>query len=109
MNGSVINGFVVTAIESASWCSYVSVVKEFWGKMKADNQHALVGVMLSSFKCWDPGPQPGGVKISAGCGPDGTRFTPQHHASLESGIDASYDNESVVFLTRQRKTTHRVE
>ena len=40
----------MTAVESAAWCSYVSVVREFLGNTKASNYRYLVNVMLRSFQ-----------------------------------------------------------
>ena len=40
----------MTAVESAAWCSYVSVVREFLGNTKAINYRYLVDVMLSNFQ-----------------------------------------------------------
>ena len=38
------------AVESAAWCSYVSVVREFLGNTKASNYRYLVHVMLRNFQ-----------------------------------------------------------
>ena len=40
----------MTAVESAAWCSYVSVVREFLGNTKASNYRCLVDVMLRNFQ-----------------------------------------------------------
>ena len=40
----------MTVVESAAWCSYVSVVKEFLGKTKADCYQDLVKQMLTNFQ-----------------------------------------------------------
>ena len=40
----------MTAVESAAWCSYVSVVQEFLGNTKASNYWYLVDVMLRNFQ-----------------------------------------------------------
>ena len=40
----------VTVVESATWCSYVSVVKESLGKMKADCYQDIVKQMLTNFQ-----------------------------------------------------------
>ena len=40
----------MTAVESAAWCSYVSVVREFLGNTKASNYRYLVDVMLRNFQ-----------------------------------------------------------
>ena len=40
----------MTAVESAAWCSHVSVVREFLGKTKASNYRYLVDVMLRNFQ-----------------------------------------------------------
>ena len=40
----------MTAVESAAWCSYVSVVKEFLGKTKADCYQDIVKHMLTNFQ-----------------------------------------------------------
>ena len=37
-------------VESAAWCSYISVVKEFLGNNKADNYQELVEMMLTNFQ-----------------------------------------------------------
>ena len=44
--------FVVhmTVVESAAWCSYVSVVKKFLGKTKADCYQDIVKQMLTNFQ-----------------------------------------------------------
>ena len=39
-----------TAVESAAWCSYVSVVREFLRNTKASNYWYLVDVMLRNFQ-----------------------------------------------------------
>ena len=39
----------MTALESAAWCSYVSVVREFLGNTKASNYQHLVDLMLRNF------------------------------------------------------------
>ena len=39
----------LTAVESAAWCSYVSVVREFQGNTKASNYRYLADVMLRNF------------------------------------------------------------
>ena len=36
----------MTAVESAAWCSYVSVVREFLGNTEASNYQHLVDLML---------------------------------------------------------------
>ena len=41
---------LMTAVESAAWCSYVSVVQEFLGNTKASNYRYLVDVMLRNFQ-----------------------------------------------------------
>ena len=40
----------MTAVESAAWCSYVSVVREFLGNTKASNYQHLVDLMLRNFQ-----------------------------------------------------------
>ena len=40
----------MTVVESASWCSCVSVVKEFLGKTKADCYQDIVKQMLTNFQ-----------------------------------------------------------
>ena len=40
----------MTAVESAAWCSYVSVVQEFLGSTKVSNYRYLVDVVLSNFQ-----------------------------------------------------------
>ena len=40
----------MTAVESAAWCSYVSMVQEFLGNTKASNYRYLVNVMLRNFQ-----------------------------------------------------------
>ena len=40
----------MTAVESAAWCSYASVVREFLGNTKASNCRYLVDVMLRHFQ-----------------------------------------------------------
>ena len=40
----------MTVVESAAWCSYVSVVKEFLGKMKAACYQDIVKQMLTNFQ-----------------------------------------------------------
>ena len=40
----------MTVVESAAWCSYVSVVKEFLGKTKADCYQDIVKQMHTSFQ-----------------------------------------------------------
>ena len=40
----------MTAVESAAWCSYVSVVREFLGNTKASNYRYLVDVMFRNFQ-----------------------------------------------------------
>ena len=40
----------VTVVESAAWCSYVSVVKEFLGKTKADCYQDIVKQTLTNFE-----------------------------------------------------------
>ena len=40
----------MTAVESAAWCSYVSVVWEFLGNTKASNYQHLVDLMLKNFQ-----------------------------------------------------------
>ena len=40
----------MTDVESAAWCSFVLVVKNFLGNFKSDNYEELVGNMLSKFK-----------------------------------------------------------
>ena len=40
----------MTVVESAAWCSYVSVVKEFLGKMKANCYQDIVKQMLTNFQ-----------------------------------------------------------
>ena len=40
----------MTAVESAAWCSYASVVREFLGNTKASNYRYLVDVMLRNFQ-----------------------------------------------------------
>ena len=40
----------ITVVESAAWCSYVSVVKEFLGKTKADCYQDIVKQMLTNFQ-----------------------------------------------------------
>ena len=40
----------MTAVESAVWCSYASVVLEFLGNTKASNYRYLVDVMLRNFQ-----------------------------------------------------------
>ena len=40
----------MTVVESAAWCSYVSVVKEFLGKTKADCYQDIVKQMLTNFQ-----------------------------------------------------------
>ena len=40
----------MTAVESAAWCSYVSVVQEFLGNTKASNYQYLVDMMLRNFQ-----------------------------------------------------------
>ena len=39
----------MTAVESAAWCSYVSVVRELLGNTKATNYQNLVDLMLRNF------------------------------------------------------------
>ena len=39
----------LTAVESATWCSYVSVVREFLGNTKASNYQHLVDLMLKKL------------------------------------------------------------
>ena len=40
----------MTVVESAAWCSYVSVVKEFLGKTKSDSYQDIVKQMLTNFQ-----------------------------------------------------------
>ena len=40
----------MTVVESAAWCSYVSVVKEFLGKTKTDCYQDIVKQMLTNFQ-----------------------------------------------------------
>ena len=40
----------MTVVKSAAWCSYVSVVKEFLGKTKADCYQDIVKQMLTNFQ-----------------------------------------------------------
>ena len=40
----------MTVVESAAWCSYVSAVKEFLGKAKADCYQDIVKQMLTNFQ-----------------------------------------------------------
>ena len=40
----------MTVVKSATWCSYVSVVKEFLGKTKADCYQDIVKQMLTNFQ-----------------------------------------------------------
>ena len=40
----------MTAVESAAWCLYVSVVREFLGNTKASNYRYFVDVMLRNFQ-----------------------------------------------------------
>ena len=40
----------MTVVESAAWCSYVSVVKEFLGKTKADCYQDIAKQMLTNFQ-----------------------------------------------------------
>ena len=40
----------MTVVESAGWCPYVSVVKEFWGKTKADCYQDIVKQMLTNVQ-----------------------------------------------------------
>ena len=40
----------ITAVESAAWCSYVSVVRKFLGNTKARNYECLVDLMLRNFQ-----------------------------------------------------------
>ena len=40
----------MTAVQSAAWCSYVSVEREFLGNTKASNYRYLVDVMLRNFQ-----------------------------------------------------------
>ena len=40
----------MTAVESAAWCSYVSVAREFLGNTKASNYQHLVDLMLRNFQ-----------------------------------------------------------
>ena len=40
----------MTVVESAAWCSYVSMVKEFLGKTKADCYQDIVKQMLTNFQ-----------------------------------------------------------
>ena len=40
----------MTVVESAAWCSHVSVVKEFFGKTKADCYQDIVKQMLTNFQ-----------------------------------------------------------
>ena len=40
----------ITVAERASWCSYVSVIREFLGNTKASNYQNLVDVMLQNFQ-----------------------------------------------------------
>jgi len=42
--------FHMTVVESAAWCSYVSVVKEFLGKKRADCYQDIVKQMLTNFQ-----------------------------------------------------------
>ena len=42
----------MTAVDSAAWCSYVSVVREFLGNTKASNYRYLVDVMLRNFQAF---------------------------------------------------------
>lgn len=49
----IINGdfiLLINAVESAAWCSYISVVKEFISNNKVDNYHELVEIMLTNFQ-----------------------------------------------------------
>ena len=36
--------------ERAAWCSYVSVIREFLGNLRASNYRNLVGVMVQNFQ-----------------------------------------------------------
>ena len=40
----------MTVVESAAWCSYVSVVKEFLGKTKADCYQDIMKQILTNFQ-----------------------------------------------------------
>ena len=40
----------MNVVEYAAWCYYISVVKEFLGKNKADNYQELVEMMLTNFQ-----------------------------------------------------------
>ena len=40
----------MTAVESAAWCWYVSVIREFLGNTKASHYRYLVDVMLRNFQ-----------------------------------------------------------
>ena len=40
----------MTVVESAAWCSYVSVVREFFGNTNASNYRYLMDVMLRNFQ-----------------------------------------------------------
>ena len=40
----------MAALESAAWCSYVSVVREFLGNTKTSNYQHLVDLMLKNFQ-----------------------------------------------------------
>ena len=40
----------MTAVKSAAWCPYVSVVREFLGNAKASNYQYFVDVMLRNFQ-----------------------------------------------------------
>ena len=40
----------MTVVESSAWCSYISVVKEFLGKTKADCYQDIVKQMLTNFQ-----------------------------------------------------------
>ena len=40
----------MTAVESAAWYPYVSVVKKFLGKTKASNYQHLMDLMLRNFQ-----------------------------------------------------------
>jgi len=40
----------MTVVESAAWCSYVSVVKELLGKKRADCYQDIVKQMLTNFQ-----------------------------------------------------------
>ena len=42
--------FHMTALESAAWCSYVSVVGEFLDNTKASNYQHIVDLMLRNFQ-----------------------------------------------------------